>query len=131
MVRILGERVVARSCFFRPQSGAKSNQHRNRDLAFKTCLTHVFPRMAPVACFPVLKDSSCTFSRAWHRLHIFSAQGSGYVFSRAWQRLRVFPCFVPVICFPTLRNSRTFFLQVLSVPLRYLHCWSETKLVER
>lgn len=84
------------SCFgFRPQSGAKSNQHRNRDLGFKT------------------------FSRAWHRFHVFfphsapvacfRALGTGYTFSCAWHRLHVFPRLkTPAACFLALGTSCIF-----------------------
>ena len=58
-----------------------------------------------------------TFSRAWHRLRVFSrlapvtcfrALGTGYVFFRAWHWLRVFPRLAPATCFPALGTGYVF-----------------------
>ena len=55
--------------------------------------------------------TGCTFSRAYHRLHIFPrlapvpyfpALGTGYIFSRAWRRLHIFPRLAPATYFPAL-----------------------------
>ena len=82
--------------------------------------------------FPLPRDTgymfpapgtSCMFSRAWHRLHVFPrltpvkrflALDTGYVFSRAWHQLHVsrarhqlhvFLRLAPVTCFPALGTS--------------------------
>ena len=71
-------------------------------------LLHVFPRLAPVVCFPAL-GTRCVFSRAWHPLCVFlrlapvvcfPALGTRCVFSCARHSLQVFPCAGPVVCFP-------------------------------
>ena len=49
---------------------------------------HVFPRLAPVACFPAL--------------------GTGCMFSRTWRWLNVFPRLVLVIYLPALGASCMF-----------------------
>ena len=76
----------------------------------------VFPRLAPVACFPSY-DNGCMFLRAWHQLHVFPrlalvacfpALGTSYMFSRAWHQLHVFPRFAPIPCFPALGAGYMF-----------------------
>ena len=65
---------------------------------------HVFPRLAPVACFPAF-GTSCMFSRALHQLHVF-------------------PRLTPVTCFPTeadkprklARNSKLSLLASVCFP---------------
>ena len=39
------------------------------------------------------------FFRAWHRLHFFPANGTGFLFSRAGHQLPVFPRFAPTYMF--------------------------------
>ena len=60
---------------------------------------HVFPRLAPGACFPAF-GTGYMFSHTWHWLHVFPhlalvtcfpALGTGCMFSRSWHRLHVFP----------------------------------------
>ena len=91
---------------------------------------YVFPRLAPVKCFPAL-STGYMFSRAWHPLHVFPhleplacfpALGTRCMFSRAWHRLHVFPRLAQVAYFPALGSRSMFFLRVqLYCPLRYLH----------
>ena len=103
--------------------------HWNRLVVFlRLALLCIFPRTAPVTCFPAL-GTGYMFSRAWHRLHVFpcltpvtcfSAVGTGYMFSRAWHRLHVFPRLVPVTCFPVLGTGYVFLLRLLIGSLRHL-----------
>ena len=64
-----------------------------------TYFLRIFPRLAPVTCFPTV-GAGYMFSRAWRQLHAFPrlapvtcfpALGTGYMFSRAWHRLSCFP----------------------------------------
>ena len=59
----------------------------------------------------------CTFSRAWHPLHIFPrlasvahfpALGTRCTFSRAWHPLHIFPRLAPVAHFPALSTRCKF-----------------------
>ena len=85
---------------------------------------YVFPRLAPVICFPALR-TGYMFSRAWHRLYVFPrlapvicfpALRTAYIFSRAWHRLHVFPRWARVARLPALGTGCTF-----SRPCYWLH----------
>ena len=64
--------------------------------------------------------TGCTFSRAYHRLHIFprlapvpyfpalGTGGTGYIFFRAWRRLHIFPLLAPATYFPALGAGYIF-----------------------
>ena len=75
----------------------------------------IFPRFAPVACFPAL-GTGCTFSRSWHRLYLFPhlapvlfpALGTSFTFPTARHRLYFFPRLALVVRFPTLGTGCTF-----------------------
>ena len=78
---------------------------------------HVFPRLAPSACFPAL-GTVCMFSRAWYRLLDYPrlvpsaclpALGTIYMFPCAWYRLpHVFPRLVLSAYLPALGTVRMF-----------------------
>ena len=89
-----------------------SSPHQLHLVSISDCSQSAFfSRLSPLHVFPRLTafGTSCMFSRAWHRLHVFPclasatcfpALGIGYMFSRAWHRLHVFPRLTPVACFP-------------------------------
>ena len=63
--------------------------------------------------------TGCTFSRAYHRLHIFPRLAPvpyfpalGYIFSRAWRQLHIFPRLAPSGYFPALGTGCMCLLQV-------------------
>ena len=83
----------------------------------------VFPRLAPVACFPALGTppvayfpalgTGCMLSSAWHRLHArFSALSTGC--------MRGCPHLAPVACFPAFGNGCKVF-----------HAWHGVRLSQK
>ena len=77
---------------------------------------HVFPRLAPVTCFPAL-GTGYVFPRL-APVTCFPALGTGYMFFRTWHQLHVFPRLAPVTCFFALCTLTCF--SALIDPLYHL-----------
>ena len=97
---------------------------------------HVFPHLAPVACFPAL-GTGCMISFLWHRLHVFPCFFFYSIFRLFVNSLRLRKMrsknryynyyLTPVACFPTLGTSFMFFcvrhrLHYFCIKFWLVHC---------
>jgi len=76
-----------------PQQGRIYSQSHTRLPPVFVVVVFFLPHLAPVSCFPAL-GTGFTFSRAWHRVHVFPCLA-----------LQVFPPLAPIACFPALGPS--------------------------
>lgn len=104
--------IAQRSCLFSfciqrtlwlVKKMCKSRKHAKRP-SIATYRRLAFPRLAAVVCFPALGVSH-TFSRSWHRLHVFIAYM--FIFGPAFTALFAFVMIGQMWCIleQTLENS--------------------------